>query len=136
MKSIVLDTNCLLQILPRHSPYRWLFDFIRAGKVQMILSTEILMEYAEILERKISCEAADSVTQALVDSPFVQMVAPTYQWQIIHEYPDDNKFVDAAIAASATYLITNDGHFNILTNIKFPKVDRLRLNELTPSLFN
>ena len=101
MKSIVIDTNCLLQILPRRSPYRWLFDFIREGEVQLIISTEILVEYAEILERQINKEVADNVVQALIDSPFVQMTAPTYRWQIIQEDPDDNKFVDAAIAASA-----------------------------------
>ena len=101
----------------------------------MILSTEILMEYTEILEQQINREVADHVTQALVDSPFVQMIEPTYRWQIIQEDPDNNKFVDVAIAASATFLITNDRHFNVLNTTKFPKIDRVRLDDLSPSLF-
>ena len=125
----------MLQILPRRSPHRWLFDLIREGKVRMILSTEILMEYTEILEQQINREVADHVTQALVDSPFVQMIEPTYRWQIIQEDPDNNKFVDVAIAASATFLITNDRHFNVLNTTKFPKIDRVRLDDLSPSLF-
>ncbi len=93
------------------------------------------MEYAEILEQQINHEVADNVIQALIDSPFVQMTVPTYRWQIIQEDPDDDKFVDAAIAASATYLITNNGHFKVLDTITFPKVNRLRLDDLSPSLF-
>ncbi|MGB3849645.1 MAG: putative toxin-antitoxin system toxin component, PIN family [Tunicatimonas sp.] len=135
MEAIVLDTNCLLQILPRRSPHRWLFDFIREGQVRLIISTEILMEYAEILEQQINHEVADNVIQALIDSPFVQMTVPTYRWQIIQEDPDDDKFVDAAIAASAAYLITNNGHFKVLDTTTFPKVNRLRLDDLSPSLF-
>ena len=94
------------------------------------------MEYAEILERKISREAADNVTQALIDSPFVQMVTPAYQWYLIQEDPDDNKFVDVAIAAAATYIVTNDGHFGVLDKTEFPKVDHLRIDELTPNLLS
>jgi uncharacterized protein len=36
--------------------------------------------------------------------------------------PDDNKFVDCAIAAGADYIITNDHHFDILAQISFPEV--------------
>ncbi|RZJ58302.1 MAG: PIN domain-containing protein [Hymenobacter sp.] len=36
--------------------------------------------------------------------------------------PDDNKFVDVAIAANADLLITNDKHFDILKQIEFPRV--------------
>ena len=93
------------------------------------------MEYAEILEQQINREVADNIAQALIDSPFIQMTEPTYRWQMIHEDPDDNKFVDAAITASATYLITNDGHFNVLHSVEFPKVRCLRLEDLLPSLF-
>jgi predicted nucleic acid-binding protein len=35
---------------------------------------------------------------------------------------DDNKFADAAIAANATLLVTNDRHFDVLKATGFPKV--------------
>jgi predicted nucleic acid-binding protein len=50
MKIIVLDVNCLLQIIPRKAPKRWLYDFILQAKVSLAISSEILMEYREILE--------------------------------------------------------------------------------------
>ncbi len=45
-----------------------------------------------------------------------------YKWQLIEADPDDNKFVDVAIAANAEYLVTNDRHFAPLLQLEFPKV--------------
>ena len=36
--------------------------------------------------------------------------------------PDDNKFVDCAIAADADYIVSEDSDFRILQKIKFPAV--------------
>lgn len=36
--------------------------------------------------------------------------------------PDDNKFVDCAIAANARFIVTEDHHFNVLKDITFPSV--------------
>jgi len=136
LKTIVLDTNCLLQILPKRSPYRWLLDMIRSGKVRLALSNEILAEYAEILEQQLNASIAHNVVQALLDSPYVHMVSPTYRWQLISQDADDDKFVDCFIAAGADFLISNDGHFDELENIPFPKVQRIRLDEADASRFN
>ena len=48
---IVLDTNCLVQILSQHSPYRPAWDAFRKGEYELCVSNEILNEYEEILER-------------------------------------------------------------------------------------
>ena len=42
---------------------------------------------------------------------------------------DDNKFVDAAVAGNADYLVTEDKDFNELKKINFPKVEVISLNE-------
>jgi predicted nucleic acid-binding protein len=34
-----------------------------------------------------------------------------YNWNLIATDPDDNKFIDADVAAGADYLVTNDTHF-------------------------
>lgn len=135
MKTIVLDTNCLLQMLPKRSSYRWLLDLIRSGKVRLALSNEILAEYAEILEQQLNASVAHNVVQALLDSPHVHMVSPTYRWQLISQDADDDKFVDCFIAAGADYLISNDGHFDVLEEIPFPKVTRIRMDEAETSYF-
>lgn len=56
---IVLDTNCLLQILGARSRYHFLFAEFLAGSYTLCISTEILFEYEEILRYKASAAAAD-----------------------------------------------------------------------------
>jgi predicted nucleic acid-binding protein len=52
-----------------------------------------------------------------------------FQWNIIQTDPDDNKFVDCAIAGNVGFLISNDKHFSVLKTIDFPKLNLLRLEE-------
>jgi predicted nucleic acid-binding protein len=41
---------------------------------------------------------------------------------LIFNDPDDDKFVDLAVAGNADFLVTNDRHFNVLASIEFPVV--------------
>ena len=59
---------------------------------------------------------------------------PYYHWNLITTDPDDNKFVDCAFAAGATYIVSDDSHFNILRDITFPQLIVLRLKEFLKSL--
>ena len=52
-----------------------------------------------------------------------------YKWQLIEADPDDNKFADVAIAATADYLVTNDRHFEVLKQLEFPRVPVVSLQE-------
>ena len=37
--------------------------------------------------------------------------------------PDDNKFIDCAVSANANFIVTHDKHFNVLSDVDFPKVE-------------
>ena len=52
-----------------------------------------------------------------------------YKWNLIQTDPDNNKFVDCAIATGAKFLVSNDKHFNILKEISFTKVELLNIDE-------
>ena len=52
-----------------------------------------------------------------------------YNWNLISVDPDDNKFVDCAVAVNADYIVTNDKHFNILKKVDFPKVKTIKIDE-------
>ena len=58
MNPVVIDTNCLLQIISRHSPYRPIWDAFLEGRYQLCVSNEILEEYQEILEQQITPSVA------------------------------------------------------------------------------
>jgi len=41
----------------------------------------------------------------------------------------DDKFVDCAFAANATFIVSDDKHFEALKEIQFPKIFVLKLKE-------
>lgn len=124
---IVLDTNCLIQSIPKRSRYHEAWESFENGTNTLCVSTEILEEYMEILQRLIGNTAADVIIKSIINSPFVEFVTPYYRFNLIATDPDDNKFVDCAIAANARYVVTNDHHYEILTSIHFPHVDVITL---------
>lgn len=126
---IVLDTNCLVQSIPKQSPYRAIWDSILTGENILCISNEILEEYAEILYRLSGAVTAEFILNALTKSAFVEYVSPYYHWNLITADPDDNKFVDCAIQANARYVVTNDHHYAVLRDIKYPKVDVIALKD-------
>lgn len=66
MSNIVLDTNCLLMSLNHRSPYFKIWQDFKAGKFTLCVSTEILMEYEEIIASKTSPEIAANVITAIL----------------------------------------------------------------------
>ena len=117
---IVLDTNCLLLILSKKGSYYSIFEQIKIGNIQLIVSTEIINEYEEILEKIFSHEVAENVVKAILNhSKTILIDKIYYNWNLISVDQDDNKFVDAYIAGGAEFLVSNDKHFEILHSINF-----------------
>lgn len=122
---VLLDTNIILVITPYFSAYRWVYDALRDGHFELIISTEILDEYAELLERHYSVDFAERTLLVLDNFATVVLVEPIYRFQLIEADPNDNKFTDAAVVGNADYIVINDRHFNHLHTISFPKVGLL-----------
>ena len=126
---IVLDTNSLIQSIPKRSAYRVVWDSILSGENILCVSNEIIEEYVEILQQLTNRETANIIIEAIVNSPFVEYITPYYRFNLIKADPDDNKFVDCAISANAHYIVTNDHHYDVLKDIAFPRVDVIALKE-------
>ena len=129
MRTIVLDTNCLLAVLPSISPYHRVWIDILSGVVSLCVSNEVLEEYEEILGKKTNPAVAQAVVRAILEAPGLKRVEPTFFYHMITADPDDNKFVDCAIKANARYIVTEDRHFNVLKTIDFPHIDVINLND-------
>ena len=128
MSRIVLNTDGLIQILPQRSKYHRILESFVGGENVLCVSTEILNEYFEIMQRLINLEVAEYVIKTIINSSFVQFVDPYYHFELIEADPDDNKFVDCAIAANAQFIVTNDHHYNVLHQIDFPKVNVINID--------
>lgn len=129
MEKIVVDTNCLIQIVPHRSRYNVIWQAIRYGRYALCVSTEILNEYEEILLKLSSPTMARAVIEAILNNPTTQFVTPFYQFNLITADVDDNKFVDCAIAAQAKFIASEDNHFNVLKEIPFPRVRVIGLED-------
>ncbi len=63
--------------------------------------------------------AADDVMEFLEVAPNVEWVRAAYRWRLVTADPDDDKFVDCAVAAGAT-VVSEDRHFDPVRDLDFP----------------
>ncbi len=83
-------------------------------------------EYEEKLIEFYGNTFADAVLSELLNLENVQRVAPAFFWRMVHRDHDDDKFIDAYVAANALYLISEDGHYRDIFNVDFPPVHWLK----------
>ena len=129
MRRIVIDTNCLLAILPSQSPYHKVWTDFLNQEIEICISNEVLMEYEEILSIKTSPFFFNSIIKTLLNKRNLIRVTPVWRFNLITSDPDDNKFVDCAICGQAEYLVSNDKHFKVLNDIQFPSITLVTLQE-------
>ena len=121
--NIVLDTNCLLMSLSRKSRYYPIWRDFVSGKYTLCFTNEILMEYEEILTQKLGSEIASNVIKAILDLPNTRMVQVYYHLRLIVADPDDDKFVDCAFKTNARFIVTQDRHYDVLRQVKYPQIN-------------
>ncbi|MDY7093238.1 MAG: putative toxin-antitoxin system toxin component, PIN family [Acidobacteriota bacterium] len=126
---VVLDTNVLLVSISSRSKFHWIFRALLEGRFVLVLSNEILSEYEEIIGRKLSPTVALDVVRTLLFLPNVERIEPSFRWRLIPADPDDDKFVDCAVAGNAPLLITQDRHFEALRELDFPPLEPLSIED-------
>ena len=128
MDRVVLDTNCLLISLSKRGDYYKVWKDFFAEKYTLCYTNEILTEYEEILTLKMGAVIAQNVIKAIITRKNTIKLDAHFRFNLIQQDVDDNKFVDCAIAANASYIVSQDHHFDILKNIDFPKVDLIDID--------
>ena len=125
----VIDTNIILISIPKLSPYRPIIDAVFLEKIEVGVTTEIILEYEELITRNISPTAAFVFLKKLENLRNIWLKNIHFNWHLIPKDPDDDKYVDCAIAFNADYLVTEDKHFNVLKKIDFPKVNVINADQ-------
>lgn len=133
---VVIDTNVLLVAIGRKSKYHWIFELLLAEEFNLLVTTTILLEYHEIISRKIDDFTAEETLKLLLSLPNIELIEVFYNWNLIEKDKDDNAFIDCAVAGNADFLITEDAHFIILKNIDFPKVTVLNIQAFQQEMEN
>lgn len=122
---IVLDTNLLLVSISRRSETHRIFEALLDGDYELCVSTDILLEYEEIIGREMGATFAAEVIDLLLDLPNIHRVERYFEWHLLGD-ADDNKFADCAVAVGADYLVSDDRDFRPLAKLAFPKIVVLR----------
>ncbi len=126
---LVIDTNVLITTINRKNTEFAIYQAFENKSFDWIVSTEILTEYAEQLTDFYSVTTANLVLDILCTATNVIFAEPFYRWGIIQEDPDDNKFADVGISASADALLTFDKHFHVFKGLTFPALSILHPKE-------
>jgi uncharacterized protein len=128
LKKIVLDTNVLLVSISSKSKLHWIFKNLLKGNYILCVTTDILAEYAEIIELHMGTLASENALGVIENLPNVEFITNYYKFNLLKD-EDDNKFVDCYISANADFIVIHDSDFNLLKNIDFPKVSIINSNE-------
>jgi len=98
-------------------------------EAEVAITPDILSEYEEVISEKFSVPVARNVIRALLLLSNVIRTEVYYNWNLIRNDRDDDKFVDCAVASNADAIVTHDTHFNILRSIPFPQIAILTIPE-------
>jgi len=129
MIRVVLDTNVLVASVFYRSPFYWLWESFLQKEYELCVTSDILNEYAEVIERRFSINVAESALEQILSSPNIIQSTRYFEWNVIEKDPYDNKFFDCAVAANADFIVSEDKHFNILNRVTFPSVSAIRMEE-------
>ena len=112
---VCLDTNVLIRLFVPHPPFDRILDALLNGRITILVSNEILLEYQEVVVREFGSNRWRKIETLLdtIDSLFgtINRVHPQFRFGVIHIDDDDNKFVDCAISGEADFVATYDTHF-------------------------
>jgi uncharacterized protein len=126
---VVLDTNVLWVSVSRRSASHFIFKALLEGRITLCVTTDILEEYEEIIGQMLGGAAAEAVMATVENLPNIVLATRYYRWLAIVNDPDDDKFVDCAVAANAVCIVTEDRHFNVLRTKTFPTVTVLTIEQ-------
>lgn len=129
MIRVVLDTNVFVSSFFGGNP-RKIIDLWKTDRIQLCLSKAIVDEYVAVLQRMgLQAEAEMGELLDLFARGFhVVFSARTPQLHVIEKDPDDNKFIECAVALHAAAVVSGD-------NAVLELQDYMGIKILTPAAF-
>ena len=110
MIRVVLDTNTVISALLFSGTASRLVPLWQSHRIMVLVSGDVLEEYLRVLAYpKFKLSEAD--IRGLAEDellPFVETVRVRRRLAVVQRDPDDDKFLECAVAGRATYLVTGD----------------------------
>ena len=111
MLKVVIDTNIFVSSFFGGIP-REIINFWKEGKITLCLSQVIIEEYLEVLNR-IGLKDEDEIrnlTRLFAEGYNSIFTVKTPTLNIVQDDPDDNKFLECAVALDSKIIISGDKH--------------------------
>lgn len=108
----VLDTNVLVSALLFSGPLNRLVTLWQEGRLALLISGDILVEYLRVLAYPKFGLAAEEIKFLVEEAvlPFAVTVVPRATPAVVREDPADDKFLHAAVAGRARFIVSGDRH--------------------------
>jgi uncharacterized protein len=115
MIRVVVDTNVFISSFFGGNP-RKIIDHWKSGEITLCLSKPIIDEYIEVLRRlELQNEKEIDELLSLFAHGFnVVFTAKTPELHIVEKDPDDNMFIECAVALKAKFVISGDKALNAI----------------------
>lgn len=108
---IVLDTNVFISGIFFGGPPSQILEAWKQSKIKIILSEKILIEYQRVGEELSAKYPSINITPIIeLLTIFGELVETKGITENICEDPDDNKFIECAIASNSKLIVSGDKH--------------------------
>src|SRR6266542_841401 len=110
MKRAVLDTNIIISSALGGALVLVLEKWDE-GKFTVVVTSDILGEYFEVLNRpkfRLKQETIDKIFRYIYQ--FSEFVTPEESIHFVEADPEDDKFLEAAIAGQVDFIVSGDSH--------------------------
>ena len=111
MLKVVIDTNVFISSFFGGVP-REIINLWKNGEIVLCLSQEIIEEYLEVLNRLGLTEKSEieNLTRLFTEGYHAIFTAKTPNLEVVKDDPDDNKFLECAVAFGSKIIISGDKH--------------------------
>jgi putative PIN family toxin of toxin-antitoxin system len=111
MLKVVLDTNVLISAILFGGKPKKILEKAIHGEIRLCLSEPILEELSGVLRRSKFDYSLEKVQTLLTElTSIADFVNPSQIIRLVLEDPDDNRILECAVEAKASYIITGDFH--------------------------
>jgi len=132
MNKVVIDTNVFISSFFGGIP-RKIIDLWKDGKITLCLSQEIVEEYIEVLSRLgVDDDEIRKLTRLFAENHHSIFTAKTPKLSVVKDDPDDNKFVECAVALECKIIISGDKHLKSIK--KYIDIDILSPKEFVDEM--
>lgn len=109
MIKAVVDTNVFISSFFGGNP-RKIIDLWKTGQISICLSRNIVDEYVKVLHR-LGLEnepALEEILRIFASGFHIVFTTRTPKLHLVEKEPDDDKFIECAVALKADYIISGD----------------------------